>query len=117
LQTVEPLQPGRGGRETSSTPGSVSWEVVQKTLPHLPPLIQVFVVTLFHSGARCGELAKLATGMIDRTGEVWVVDLDQHKNSRKKKSQDFYRSQRTDRTAPVAAERTTRRTHLLPVAG
>ena len=43
-------------------------------------------MTLFHSGARCGELAKLTTGMIDRTGEVWVVDLDQYKNNHKNKS-------------------------------
>jgi hypothetical protein len=28
--------------------------------------------------------------MIDRTGEVWVVDLDQHKNSRKNKSRRIF---------------------------
>ena len=90
LVTVEPLQPGRAGRETSGTRGSVSWEVVQETLLHLRPLIREFVVTLFHTGARCGELAKLTTGMIDRTGEVWVVNLDQHKNSHKNKSRRIF---------------------------
>jgi integrase len=67
-----------------------SWEVVQKTLPHLPPLIRALVVTLFHTGARVGELAKLTTGMIDRTGEVWVADLDQHKNAHKGKSRRIF---------------------------
>ena len=90
LQTVEPLQPGRGGRETSGTRGSVSWEVVQKTLPHLPPLIRALVVTLFHTGARVGELAKLTTGMIDRTGDVWVAVLDQHKNAHRGKSRRIF---------------------------
>jgi hypothetical protein len=35
---------------------------------------------------RCGELGKPTTGMIDRIGEVWVVNLDQYKNNHKNKS-------------------------------
>jgi integrase len=90
LQTVEPLQPNRGGRETSGTRGSVSWEVVQKTLEHLPPLIRSFVVVAFHSGARIGELAKLTTRMIDTTTDPWIAIIDQHKTSHKNKSRRLY---------------------------
>ena len=90
LQTIEPLQPNRGGRETSGTRGSVSWEVVQQTLEYLPPLIRAFVVTLFHSGARVGELAKLTTRMIDKTADPWVANLDQHKTTHKNKSRRIY---------------------------
>jgi integrase len=90
LQTVEPLQPNRGGRETSGTRGPVSWEVVQKTLDHLPPLIRSLVVVAFHSGARVGELAKLTTRMIDMTSDPWIAILDQHKTRHKGKSRRIY---------------------------
>jgi integrase len=90
LQTVEPLQPNRGGRETSGTRGSVSWEVVQKTLEYLPPLIRSFVVVAFHSGARVGELVKLTTRMIDLTSDPWIATIDRHKTSHKGKSRRLY---------------------------
>jgi integrase len=90
LTALEPLQPGRGGRETSGTRGSVSWEVVEKTLPHLPPLIQAFVTVLYFVGCRVGELRGLTTGMIDRSQEIWVADLHQHKNSCRGKSRRLF---------------------------
>ena len=90
LQTVEPLAANRGGRETPGSRGSVSWETVQKTLPHLPALVQAFITVAYHTGARVGELSKLTTGMIDRTGEVWMVDLAQHKNNHKNKSRRIF---------------------------
>jgi integrase len=85
LQTVEALAPNRGGRETSGSRGSVSWSVVQQTLPFLPPLMQSFVTVLYHTGCRVGELRVLTTGMIDRSQEIWLADLNQHKNSHKGK--------------------------------
>ena len=90
LETLEPLQPGRGGRETSGTRGSVSWEVVKEVLPFLPSLLQAFLTVLYHSGCRVGELAKLTTGVIDRSQEVWVADLDQHKNAHRGKSRRLF---------------------------
>jgi integrase len=90
LQTVEPLQPNRGGKETTGSRGSVPFEVVQQTLPHLPPLIRSLVLVAFHSGPRIGELAKLTTGMIDTTTDPWIAILDQHKTSHKSKSRRLY---------------------------
>jgi integrase len=91
LQTVEPLQPNRGGRETSGTRGSVSWEdVVEKVLPFLPPLLQAFLTVLYHTGCRVGELRLLTTRQIDKSQEIWVVDLDQHKNSHRGKSRRIF---------------------------
>jgi integrase len=54
---------------------------VEATLPALPPLLRAFVRVLYHTGARRGELARLTTGMIDRTGDVWSADLAEHKTS------------------------------------
>jgi integrase len=90
LQALAPLQPHRGGRETSGTRGSVPWEVVEKTLEYLPPLIRSFVLVAFHSGARVGELTKLTTRMIDMTTNPWVVNLIQHKTAHKGKSRCLY---------------------------
>jgi integrase len=90
LQTLESLQPGRGGKETSGSRGSVPWETVSATLPFLPELVQAFVVVAYHTGARVGELAKLTTGMINRNGEVWVANLSQHKNSYRGKSRRIF---------------------------
>jgi integrase len=86
LKRVKPLQPFRGGRETSGSRGPVSWELVERTLPFLPPLIRSFVVVAFHCGARVGELARLTTGQIDMTTDPWVVIPNRHKTAHKGKS-------------------------------
>jgi integrase len=90
LEAVSPLQPGRGGRETTGSRGMVGWPLVEATLPSLPPLLRAFVVVAYHTGARRGELAKLTTGMIDATGEVWVADLVEHKTSSRGKARRIF---------------------------
>jgi integrase len=78
LAAVEPLRAGQGGRET---PGRrpVAWATVQATLPHLPALLAALVRVLWWTGARCGEIAGLTTGEIDRSGAVWRATLAAHK--------------------------------------
>jgi integrase len=90
LLTVEPLQPNRGGKETSGSRGSVEWSLVQQVLPHLPKLLQAFCTVAYFSGARVGELSKLTTRMLDRTQEVWVASLSEHKNRHKGKSRRIF---------------------------
>jgi integrase len=90
LQTLEPLQPGRGGKETSGSRGSVSWDTVLATLPFLPELVRAFIIVAYHTGARVGELAKLTTREIDTTQNPWVANLSQHKNSCRGKSRRIY---------------------------
>lgn len=90
LATVEPLEPGRGGRETTGSRGAVDWTLVEATLPSLPPLLQAFVTVAYHSGARRGELARLTTGMIDRSKAVWTVDMARHKTAHHGHSRRFF---------------------------
>jgi integrase len=91
LQTLEPLAVNRGGKETSGARGSVPWEVVEKTLPFLPPLIQSFVTVAFFSGCRVGELSRLTTAMVDRSdSSVWIASLDRHKTRHHGKSRKIY---------------------------
>jgi integrase len=95
LTMVEPLQANRGGRETSGSRGSVPWEVVQATIPHLPPLIQSLVLVAYHSGARIGELVRLSTRMVDTTEDPWVAHLDRHKTRHLNKSRRIYLGSRS----------------------
>lgn len=101
LETLEPLGAWRGGRETSGTRGAVSWDLVHRTLPALPPLLQAFVTVAFHCGARVSELARLTTAMIDQGSDVWVVDLAEHKTAGKgKRRRLFFGRASQDALAP-----------------
>lgn len=90
LETLEPLGEGQGGRETPGTRGAVEWPLVEKTLPALPPLLRAFVTVAFHSGARPSELARLTTAMIDRTEDIWIADLSEHKTAHKGKRRRLF---------------------------
>jgi integrase len=78
LRSVEPLRPGRGGRETARV-RPVAWADVQAVLPHLTPLVQGMVLFGWYTGARPGELIRLTTRMIDRSADVWIATLPDHK--------------------------------------
>jgi integrase len=41
---------------------------------------------LLLAGARPGELLKLTTGMIERSGEIWRVPLKKHENAKRKRA-------------------------------
>jgi hypothetical protein len=83
LETVEPLRPGRGGPETCGSPGPVNWSLVEATLADLPPVLAALVVVGYHTGARRGELARLTTGKIERSREVWTADPPGHQTAHK----------------------------------
>src|SRR5262249_11310228 len=69
-----PLTRGRGGRETARVE-PVAWEAVEAILPHLPEMVRSMVLVGWFTGARPGEIVALTTGMLDRSGEVWVARL------------------------------------------
>jgi integrase len=90
LEAVEPVQPGRGGRETSGARGPVDWSLVEATLPSLPPMLRAFVIVAYHTGGRTSEVARLTTGMIDRSTEVWTAELVEHKTVGKGRGRRLY---------------------------
>lgn len=79
LEHVESVARGQAPEAPPREP--VKWETVEATLPHLSPLMRSFVLVLWHTGARVGELRYLTTGMIDRSGDVWKADLYKHKTA------------------------------------
>src|SRR5262245_44746914 len=80
LDAVAPLRRSRGGREVEPV-RPVPWADVEATLPHLPPMVRAMVLFAWHTGARPGEVVGLATGVIDRAGDVWVAELREHKTA------------------------------------
>jgi integrase len=87
LDSVEPLMPGRGGRETIPKK-PVLWETVEATLPHLPAMVRDMVLFGWHTGSRPSEICALTTGMIDQSGDVWIATLDRHKNAHRDQSRE-----------------------------
>jgi integrase len=88
LDTVEPLMPGRGGRETRPKQ-PMTWEAVEATLPHLSPMVQAMVLFGWHTGARPSEIVGLTTGLIDQKGDVWLARLILHKNAHRGLSREI----------------------------
>jgi integrase len=80
LQAVSPLKRGRGARESQPVP-PVDPEVVQKTLPHLPPHVRDMVLFQLRTGARPGEVCAMRPRDIDRSTPVWVYRLANHKTA------------------------------------
>ena len=80
IRHVEPIPKNQGVREAPRR-RPVSWDAVHKTLPHLSPLMRAFVLVLWYTGARVGEIRTLTTSMIDRSGDVWRADLAKHKTA------------------------------------
>lgn len=81
LSAFRNLTHGRGGLRESEPVEAVPRSVVDDTLPHLPPVLQVAVELLWWSGMRAGELCQLRTRDIDRTGKVWIYRPAQHKGT------------------------------------
>lgn len=90
LERIEPLKVGRtNARETDDIEG-VPDEIVEKTLEHLPPVIADMVRIQRLVGCRPGELCCLTAGMVDRSGDIWTVDLRQHKTAHRGKKRVLY---------------------------
>ena len=80
LRALEPLRHGRGGKERPPI-RPVAWKDVEAILPHLPEMVRAMVVFGWHTGARPGEITRLTTGIIDRSGDVWVASFARHKTA------------------------------------
>ena len=80
LRALEPLRHGRGGKEQPPI-RPVAWTDVEAILPHLPEMVRAMVLFGWHTGARPGEITRLTTGNIDRSGDVWIASFARHKTA------------------------------------
>jgi integrase len=79
LKTVRGLHKGRTTAPESEPILPVPAEVVERTLPHLPPVVADMVRFQRFTGARPGEVCELRPIDIDRTGKVWQYRPASHK--------------------------------------
>lgn len=85
LGTVECLKAGETDAPESKPRRAVSPERIAAVRAELNQRHRDIFDLLLLTGARPGELIGLTTGVIDRSGEVWRVDLARHKTAHKGK--------------------------------
>jgi integrase len=81
LAMVPGLRKGRSEARETDPVRPVDMQVVQATLPHLSPIVAAMVQLQMFSGARPGEICRLRPCDIDRSGDVWLARLSEHKTA------------------------------------
>jgi integrase len=80
-EKIEPLKVGRSNVKAPKQVKPVSEEHIRAVLPHVPPTVTAMLMVQFYSGARPGEICRLTTGQVDRSGDVWVYRPTRHKTA------------------------------------
>lgn len=79
LQAVKGLRKGRSEARETAPVEPVDDEVVEATLPYLPPVVADMIRLQRLTGARPGEICSLRPVDVDRSGEVWKYTPAEHK--------------------------------------
>jgi len=79
LSTVEGLRMGRSAARESTAVAPVPDDVVDATLPHLPPVVADMVRFEWLTGCRPGEVSAIRPCDVERSGEVWRYRPESHK--------------------------------------
>ena len=79
LLTLGGLKKGRTRARETERVTIVEDDVVDQTLPHLPPIVADMVRLQRLTGARPGEICTLRPIDIDRSGSVWLYTPQEHK--------------------------------------
>lgn len=81
LRCVEPLKRGRSKAPEAKPIKPVDAKLVEATLPHLTQVLADMVRFQQLTGCRPGEVCKIKPSMVDRSGDVWIIELTEHKTS------------------------------------
>lgn len=81
MMLVEGLKAGRTTARESAPVLPVTEQEVRAVTAHLCPTVAGLVWFQWWTGCRPGEACALRWGMIDRTGPVWIVELERHKTA------------------------------------
>jgi integrase len=90
INCVEPLKRGRTAAKETDPIEPVPTAIVEATLTHLSKVMADMVRLQRLLGCRPGEICKLTPSMIDRTSEVWEIQLADHKTAYRGKSRIIY---------------------------
>lgn len=90
LKCVAPLLAGRTEAHDNAPRKPVALEDIEKIRKSVSPLVCDLIDIQRLTGARSGELLKLTTGMIERSGDVWMAELADHKTRHHGQSRTLY---------------------------
>jgi len=90
LNSVDGLRSGKCKAHDNAPIQAVTDADVEKTLEYLPEMVALMVRVQRLCGCRPGELVKIRKKDIDRSDEVWVVELAKHKTAHKGKRRIIY---------------------------
>lgn len=90
LKMIDPLERRRTAAPEPIDVEPVSSEVVERTLPMMPPIVADMVRFQVLVGCRPGETCKIKPEMIDRSGDIWELRLLEHKTDHKGKLRTLY---------------------------
>ena len=90
LQCVAPLLAGRTEAHDNAPRTAVDADSIAAVKKLVSTLIGDLIELQRLTGSRSGELIKLTTGAIDRTGDVWAAQLGDHKAVHHGKSRTLY---------------------------
>ena len=90
LADVQPLRAGRTTARETDPVRPVSDDLVEATLPHLPPVIADMARLQMVIGCRPGELCAIKPSMVERAESVWEIHLGKHKTAHRGKQRTIY---------------------------
>ena len=90
LSMIDPLRKGRTTARESKPILPVPSETLEATLEFLPQVVADMVRLQRLVGCRPGEVCQIKPSMIDRSGDVWQVHLEKHKNQYRGKQRTLY---------------------------
>ncbi len=90
LQTVEGLKSGRTEAKDNAPIQPVSDELIEATVPHLPPVVDDMIRLLRLLGCRPGELCVLRPRNVERAETVWTYRPERHKTQHKGRSRVIF---------------------------
>ena len=81
LRTLAGLRKGRTEAKESKPVGPVADEIVEATLPFLPPHVRAIVELMKHTGMRPAEVCAMTLGRIDLSRDTWIYRPLRHKTA------------------------------------
>jgi len=90
LEAIDGLKLGRTKAKEGKGVKPVDEEIVLKTIPLLPEVVQDMVRLHSLIGCRPSELCGIRLRMVDRQSDVWLVRMEKHKNVLRGKTRTLY---------------------------
>jgi len=90
LQCVAPLLAGRTEAHDNAPRTAVESDQIEAVRKLVSPIVRDLIELQRLTGSRSGELLKLSTSMLNRTGDIWKAELGDHKTRHHGKSRTLH---------------------------